>query len=32
VDSSGDLTFGESRAVELKGLAGTHELHELKWT
>jgi len=26
VDSSGDLTFGDSRAVALKGLSGTHDI------
>jgi class 3 adenylate cyclase len=31
VDSAGDIAFGETRAVELKGLFGTHEIHEVKW-
>jgi adenylate cyclase len=32
VESRGDLTFGESRQAELKGLAGTHALHPVDWT
>jgi class 3 adenylate cyclase len=32
VDSAGDIAWGDSRAVELKGLSGTHEIHEVKWS
>jgi class 3 adenylate cyclase len=32
VESRGDLTFGASREVELKGLAGQHLLHPLMWS
>jgi class 3 adenylate cyclase len=31
VESRGDLTFGESRRVELKGLSGEHTLHAVDW-
>lgn len=31
VESRGDLHFGESRPVELKGLPGTHRVHPLLW-
>lgn len=31
VESRGDLTFGASREVELKGLAGEYLLHPLLW-
>jgi adenylate cyclase len=31
LESRGDLTFGESRRVELKGLAGAHSLHAVEW-
>jgi adenylate cyclase len=31
LDSRGDLVFGKSRDVELKGLEGTHCLHPLDW-
>lgn len=31
VESRGDLAFGETRAVELKGLTGTHQLHPILW-
>jgi class 3 adenylate cyclase/ketosteroid isomerase-like protein len=30
-DSAGDVSFGEPRNVELKGLAGTHRVHEVRW-
>jgi class 3 adenylate cyclase len=30
-ESSGDIAFGEEREVELKGLAGTHEVHQIQW-
>ena len=32
VESRGDLTFGASREVELKGLVGRHLLHPLMWS
>jgi class 3 adenylate cyclase/pimeloyl-ACP methyl ester carboxylesterase len=32
VESAGDLTFGNPREAELKGLAGTHVIHELMWS
>lgn len=32
VESRGDLVFGPSRDVELKGLRGRHLLHPLDWT
>ncbi len=32
VESRGDLTFGASRQVELKGLDGLHRLHPVDWT
>lgn len=28
----GDLVFGASRAVELKGIEGTHDVHEFVWS
>jgi class 3 adenylate cyclase len=31
VESRGDLTFGDTRQAELKGLAGTHALHPVDW-
>ena len=31
VESRGDLAFGETREVELKGLAGAHRLHPISW-
>lgn len=31
VESMGDLRFGEPRTVELKGLAGSHQVHPLLW-
>ena len=30
-ESAGDIEFGEGREVELKGLAGSHRLHEVRW-
>jgi len=30
-ESSGDIRFGAPRDVELKGLSGTHRLHEVLW-
>ncbi len=30
-ESSGDLSFGESREVELKGLGGSYRIHEVIW-
>jgi len=32
VDSAGDLAFDEGRDVELKGLSGTHRMHEVLWS
>jgi class 3 adenylate cyclase len=32
IESRGDLTFGETRHAELKGLSGTHGLHPIDWT
>jgi class 3 adenylate cyclase len=32
VESRGDLRFGVTRLVELKGLDGTHALHPVDWT
>ena len=31
VESRGDLAFGETREAELKGLAGAHRLHPIRW-
>jgi class 3 adenylate cyclase len=31
VESRGDLTFGQSRSVDLKGLSGAHTLHPVTW-
>ncbi|MDP9333980.1 MAG: FHA domain-containing protein [Actinomycetota bacterium] len=31
VESRGDLAFGDSRSVELKGLSGAHTLHAVDW-
>jgi class 3 adenylate cyclase len=31
VDSAGDISWGESRSVELKGLSGTHEIWPVTW-
>jgi class 3 adenylate cyclase len=30
-ESGGDIRFGESREVELKGLTGSHRVHQLIW-
>ncbi len=30
-ESAGDIAFGEGREVELKGLAGTHQVHQIQW-
>ena len=30
-ESLGDISFGQARDVELKGLAGTHRVHEVLW-
>ncbi len=30
-ESAGDIAFGEGREVELKGLAGTHQVFEVGW-
>jgi class 3 adenylate cyclase/ketosteroid isomerase-like protein len=30
-ESAGDIAFGDGREVELKGLAGSHRLHEVVW-
>jgi class 3 adenylate cyclase len=29
--SAGDIQFGEGREVELKGLAGSHRVHQIQW-
>ena len=31
VASSGDISFNDGREVELKGLAGTHRVHQVAW-
>ena len=31
VESRGDLVFGPTREVELKGMAGAHRLHPITW-
>ncbi len=31
VESAGDIGFGEEREVELKGLSGSHWIHEVIW-
>ncbi len=31
VDSAGDITWGDARSVELKGLSGTHEIWPVVW-
>ena len=31
VDSRGDLAFGTTREVELKGVGGAHQLHPVDW-
>ncbi len=30
-ESGGDISFGEGREVELKGLAGSHQVHQIQW-
>ena len=30
-ESGGDIAFGDGREVELKGLAGTHQVHQIQW-
>jgi hypothetical protein len=30
-ESGGDIAFGEGRDVELKGLAGTRQVHHIAW-
>jgi class 3 adenylate cyclase len=30
-ESAGDIAFGDGREVELKGLAGTHQVHQIRW-
>ena len=30
-ESGGDIEFGEGREVELKGLAGWHQVHQIQW-
>jgi predicted ATPase/class 3 adenylate cyclase len=30
-ESAGDIEFVEGREVELKGLAGTHQVHQIQW-
>ena len=30
-ESAGDIAFGEGREVELKGLSGQHQVHQLQW-
>ena len=30
-ESAGDIAFGDGREVELKGLAGTHQVHQIQW-
>ncbi len=31
VESSGEFEFGDAHEVELKGLAGLHQLHQVAW-
>ena len=31
VESSGEFEFGDARKVELKGLAGTHQVFKVNW-
>ena len=31
VESSGEFEFGEAQDVELKGLAGSHQVFDVKW-
>ena len=30
-ESAGDIAFGEGREVELKGLSGPHQVHQIQW-
>ncbi len=30
-ESGGDIAFGDGREVELKGLAGAHQVHQIQW-
>ena len=30
-ESGGDTEFGEGREVELRGLAGPHQVHQIQW-
>ena len=30
-ESAGDIAFGEGREVELKGLVGSHRVHQIQW-
>jgi class 3 adenylate cyclase len=30
-ESGGDVNFGDSREVELKGLSGQYRVHEVRW-
>ncbi len=30
-ESAGDIAFGDGREVELKGLAGAHQVHQIRW-
>jgi class 3 adenylate cyclase len=31
-ESAGDITFGEAREIELKGLSGLHRVHSVLWS
>lgn len=31
VGNSGEFEFGDAQEVELKGLAGSHEMFDVKW-
>ncbi len=31
VESSGEFEFGDTQDVELKGLAGSHQVFDVKW-
>ena len=30
-ENAGDIAFGDGREAELKGLAGTHQVHQIQW-
>ena len=30
-ESAGDIAFGDGREIELKGLAGAHQVHQIRW-